>query len=325
MKKTSVFILIAAMLFCMLTGCSVGGMQGGNAGSIKVLMILSNEDTYREMVAQEAGKIAQEQGMQFDLVIGDGTSDAQVKTIKEGVSKGYDVIICNPADAATALQLEIAAGDIPMVFFNSCPEERLLKKGKYVYVGSNEQDAGKFQAEYVLDKLGSKQELNVMILQGEQEHSATNGRTTAVKNALKDSGKKINYIFSDYADWSREKAKNMFDIMLKTGREVDCVICNNDEMALGTIESCKENKIDLASLVILGVDATKDGCEAIENGELSFTGCQSAPGQGRACVEAARALASGEDMSKVEYATDNGLYVYVPFEPVTAQNVTQYK
>ena len=51
MKKTSVFILIAAMLFCMLTGCSVGGMQGGNAGSIKVLMILSNEDTYREMVA----------------------------------------------------------------------------------------------------------------------------------------------------------------------------------------------------------------------------------------------------------------------------------
>lgn len=325
MKKISAFILIAAMLLCMLTGCNVGGIQGGNAGSVKALMILSTEDTFRETVAAEAEKIAQEQGMQLDLVIGDGTSDTQVKTIKEGVSKGYDVIICNPADAATALQLEIAAGDTPMVFFNSCPEERLLKKGKYVYVGSNEQDAGKFQAEYVLDKLGSKQELNVMLIQGEREHSATYGRTTAVKNVLKDSGKKINYIFSDYADWNREKAKNMFDIMLKTGREVDCVICNNDEMALGAIESCKENKIDLASLVILGVDATKDGCEAIENEEMSFTVCQSASGQGRACVDAAKALVSGEDMTKVEYATENGLYVYVPFEPVTKQNVGEYK
>lgn len=325
MKKTSAFILIASMLFCMLTGCNVGGIQGRNAGSVKALMIVSTQDTFRETVAEEAGKVAQEQGMQLDVVIGDGTSDTQVKTIKEGVSKGYDVIICNPADAATALQLEIAAGDTPMVFFNSCPEERLLKKGKYVYVGSNEQDAGKFQAEYVLDKLGSKQELNVMLIQGEQQHSATNGRTSAVKNALKDSGKKINYIFSDYADWSREKAKNMFDIMLKTGRDVDCVITNNDEMALGAIESCKEHEIDPASLVILGVDATKEGCEAIENGEMSFTVCQSAPGQGRACVEAAKALVSGEDMSKVEYATENGLYVYVPFEPVTTQNVAEYK
>ena len=58
---------------------------------------------------------------------------------------------------------------------------------------------------------------------------------------------------------------------------------------------------------------------------MSFTVCQSAPGQGRACVEAAKALVSGEDMSKVEYATEDGLYVYVPFEPVTAQNVADYK
>jgi hypothetical protein len=63
----------------------------------------------------------------------------------------------------------------------------------------------------------------------------------------------------------------------------------------------------------------------IENKEMSFTVCQSAPGQGRACVDAVKALVNGEDLSKVEHAMDNGLYVYVPFEPVTAQTVEQYK
>ncbi len=324
MKKTAVFFLLV-MMTCFLAGCKGGsaGREGG--GDIKALMILSSADTFREMIAKEAVNAAKEQGIQMDLVVGDGTSDTQVKHIEEGVAQGYDVILCNPADTAMALQLEIAAGDVPMVFFNSCPDEKLLKKGKYVYVGSNEEDAGTFQAEYVLDKLASKEELNVMILEGERGHSATYGRTKAVKNVLNASGKKINYIFVDYADWSVDKAKNMFDIVLKTGRTVDCVLSNNDDMALGVIESCKEHKIDPSSILILGVDATEGGCQAIENKEMSFTVCQSAPGQGRACVDAVKALVNGEDLSKVEHAMDNGLYVYVPFEPVTAQTVEQYK
>ncbi len=325
MKKKTAVILILAMMSCLLAGCKVGSFTEGNGDSVKALMILSTEDTYREMVAKEAQDIAKDRGMQLDLVIGDGTSDTQVKTIKDAVAKGYNVIICNPADTATALQLEIAAEDTPMVFFNSCPDERLLKKGQYVYVGSNEQDAGTFQAEYALDKLSGKDTLNVVIIEGENGHSATKGRTSAVKNVLKASGKKINYVFADYADWDKDKAKNLFDIVLKTGRTVDCIICNNDEMALGVIESCKSNKIDPSSFLILGVDATAGGCEAIENGDMGFTVCQSASGQGKACVDAAMALVEGQDLTKVEYAMDNGIYVYVPFEPVSAQNVTEYK
>ena len=44
---------------------------------------------------------------------------------------------------------------------------------------------------------------------------------------------------------------------------MDCVICNNDSMALGVMEACKNSGIDCSTLPILGVDATADGCEAI--------------------------------------------------------------
>mgnify|MGYP002538283215 CR=1 FL=1 len=67
----------------------------------------------------------------------------------------------------------------------------------------------KLQAEYVLDKMASKDEINVVIFKGEKNHSATKGRTEALKTAFKNSGKKVNIVFEDYADWSTDKAAEM--------------------------------------------------------------------------------------------------------------------
>ena len=53
-------------------------------------------------------------------------------------AKDADVIICALCDAGTAQQMEALAGDKPIVFINSCPEEEYLQKNKYVYVGSDE-------------------------------------------------------------------------------------------------------------------------------------------------------------------------------------------
>lgn len=39
------------------------------------------------------------------------------------------------------------------------------------------------------------------------------------------------YVFEDYADFNPERAQSVFSEFLKTGLPVDCVICNNDNMA----------------------------------------------------------------------------------------------
>ena len=84
-----------------------------------------------------------------------------------------------------------------------------------------------------------------------------------------------------------EQAKELFKLFLKTGSEVDCVICNNDTMALGVVEACKEAGIDLNSVPVVGVDATADGCQSIQNGDMAFTVYQSGSGQGSKAVEMA--------------------------------------
>ncbi len=315
-------ILLAVVLFA-LTGCGSDSSVASNK-DIKILLILNQMDSFRGTLVSAARETAEAQGVQFAFKDAEGSIENQVNYLKAAQQEGYDVILCSPVSAETAVELKASAGDIPIVFINSSPDEKQLKEGKYIYAGSDEFVSGQFQAEYVLNKLADRQEINVVLLKGEKVHSATIGRTNGVKQTLEARGKKINYVFEDYGDWDQGLAKHMFEIFLKTGSPVDCVICENDSMALGVIEACKEANIDLNTLPVLGVDATADGCAAIKNGDMAFTVCQSGVGQGRAAVQAAIRFAQGESVDSLEGVSEDGKYVWVPFEKVDSTNVAKY-
>lgn len=287
-------------------------------------MTVSNADTFRQNLMDAAEKQAEKMGAELTTKDAEGSLENQIAQIEEAVKGGYDVILCNPVDVDTALQLQVTAGDLPIVFWNSCPNDEYLKEDKYIFVGSNEEDAGKYQAEYILDKFSGKDSINIAIFEGEKLHSATLGRTNALKAALNDSGKEINYVFDDNADWDTDKAKDEFNLFLKTGQTADAVACNNDSMALGIIQACEGNNISFDDITIVGVDATEEGCAAIEAGKMEFTALQSATGQGEYAVMAAARLAQGRSLKGMKHLDDNGKYVWVPFEKVDDSNVSKY-
>ena len=79
------------------------------------------------------------------------------------------------------------------------------------------------------------------------------------------------------------------------------------------------------TLPILGVDATTEGLDLISQGAMACTIFQPAKGQGEAAVKAAEKLASGQSVASLDGAEHNGLFVWVPFEQVTAENLSQYQ
>lgn len=329
MKKISMICAVLMIMCLCLTAC--GGNAGASGGEttedgkgIKALLTISDgTDAFRATLAAAAQSAAEQSGMELELLDAAGSSEAQMNHIKEATDA--DVIICALCDSSTAQQMEALAGDKPIVFINSCPDEDYLEADHYIYVGSDEAVAGSLQAQYVLDKYASKDTLNIAIIMGESTHSATKGRTQANKATLEASGKNINYVFMDYADWSTEMAENMFDLLLTTGQEIDAVLCNNDSMAVGIVNSAEKNGLDLSQLPVLGVDATADGLAYIEEGKLAGTIFQPAVGQGEAAVSAAIRLVNGSSITSLDGAEENGLYVWVPFEQVTAENVENYK
>ena len=328
--KKFISTMLVTVLCVVLTSCGVSSGGGNvnassvNGKGIKAILTISDaSDAFRSTLAAAAEQAAGQCGMELEVLDAAGSSETQMNHIKQATDA--DVIICALCDSGTAQQMEALAGDKPIVFINSCPDEDYLEANKYVYVGSDEGVAGGLQAEYVLDKFSSKDTLNVAIIKGESTHSATKGRTKANKAVLEASGKTINYVYEDYADWSTEIAENMFDLFLKTKQPIDAVLCNNDSMAIGIVQSMEKNGISFDSVPVLGVDATSDGLASIEAGKLACTIFQPAEGQGKLAVAAAVQLVKGENLSSLEGAEDNNLYAWVSFEQVTKSNVGDYK
>ena len=329
MKKnifTKIISLAAVVILTAFTIAGCGGASSGGSGSttngsgVKVFFSTITLDDFKELVMNSVVEAGKKTGVTVDLGTPCATVDEQVEQIRAAAAKGYNAIICNPVDTDTALQLEIAAGDIPIIFTNSQPGEDHLSPDKYIYVGSYEIDAGMMQAEYVWNKLGKPGSINVVIFQGQPGHPAAINRTKAVKKYFKDNNINANYVFNDTAYWDTEKAAEGFKTFIKTGQPYDCVICNNDSMALGVVQAMQELGIDTSQVPVVGIDATVDGCQSILDGGMQFTVYQSASGQGAACIEAAIALAKQGTIKDVEYVTDDHMYVWVPFSPVDKSN-----
>ena len=90
----------------------------------------------------------------------------------------------------------------------------------------------------------------------------------------------------------------------------------------------KAQGMDPTSIPIVGIDATVDGIQAIKDGTLAMTVFQDPNGQGMGAVMAAKNMIEGTPINQdTDYEVDdeNANIVWVPFEPVTPDNVADYE
>lgn len=267
---------------------------------------------------------------EVELTVFDGRYDALVQQdqFKTMVTQKYNAIIFAPIDVdagAAAVQSAADAG-IPVIGSNTRVNSDLLTS----YVGSDDTISGYMEAKTVLDKIGCKG--NVVILEGPVGQSAQISRLEGNKKALAECPD-VKVLEDQTANWSRAEAQTLMENWLTAHpKQINGVIGQNDEMALGAIEAIKAAGLDVKSFAIAGIDGITDALHAVKAGEMT------------SILQDARAQAQGAldlaifDAKKGDYKPQSDIWttykdtpwndgkekIYnVPWTPVTAENVDQ--
>ncbi len=251
----------------------------------------------------------------IEVIAADGKRDPneQIKQIENFITQGVDAIMIHVIDQSIAPRITKLCLDakIPLVYFNRKPDDAALSAGKVVAVASPEVVAGNLQAEFVAKKLGGKG--NVAILMGSMGTAPQIGRTQGTKDVIaKHPGMKV--IREQTANFARPDAVTVVENWLASGVQIDAIIANNDEMAIGAVLVLEEKKLK-DKVLVTGVDATSDALKFIADKRLDMTVFQNGGAQGRGAVQAALKLINKQSIPT---------FTAIPFEPVSHDNYKKY-
>ncbi|MDO4175016.1 MAG: substrate-binding domain-containing protein [Eubacteriales bacterium] len=344
MKSKRLLALLTAgvMSVGMLAGCgSSSGTSSGSAASSggtgqngTMTLIMSTRDDFLSTLESAALSYAEETG--YKLTSQDAQNDAakQIQYIETAKNGGDAAIIVNPVDSDAAQSLVDAADGTPLVFVNRAPSDyNVLAQDNVAFCGSNETDAGQYQADFLAEyfKAQGKTDIKYILLQGELGQVSQIKRCAGVLDGLEANGINATSVVDLAGKYDRAEAMNKIAPVLTSGQEFDCIISNNDSMALGAVEACEAAGIGPSSIPIVGVDCTVDGAAAISEGKMAMTVYQNPLGQGKGCIEAALNLIDGKAANTdTEFVKDDSgedysdSIIWIPFEPVTADNVADY-
>lgn len=259
----------------------------------------------------------------------------QDKQVKQMIEDGCDVICVNLVDRTAPTKIIDLArkNQVPIVFFNrELVEEDLLRWSKLYYVGADAFQSGMLQGEIAaenvknnpaVDKNGDGS-IQYLVLEGEMGHQDAIVRTEYCINTMLESGihlEKLGYVL---ANWNRLQAQTQVSQMIaRYGDQIELIMSNNDDMALGAIDAYKEEKTDSGKWpLIVGIDATAPGCDAVLSGEMAGTVYNDNRGQAEAMFELVCSIGFQKPMEKYELI--NGKYIRLPYQKVTAENAEEY-
>ncbi len=320
---------IAALLLALcLLPCAQAQAELPKVG----ICIYNAADTFmssvlRQIETEAAGSAAvtsmdsaNDQNLQFDQV-------------QEMLAAGVDALIINPVDRTAAVYLAKLAqrAKVPIVFINREPtQEDLALYGGAYYVGTDPKETGYLCGELVVDWFTAHPEadrngdgvIQYVMLKGEPGHQDAELRTTYTLKAIAEAGFRTEKLAEDTALWERSIGQEKTAGFLATwGERIECVISNNDDMALGAIDALKAAGWFSAGryMPVVGVDATAPALEALRQGSLLGTVLNDAINQGRATWKLVSLLLGKEDITSenLGYAMDTSHRVFIPSQKIT--------
>lgn len=258
-----------------------------------------------------------------------GSQRTQDDQVKELINAGCNVLCVNLVDRADPSEIINLAkeNNIPIIFFNREPvAEDMMRWEMLYYVGADSKQSGVMQGELAVSAIQADKNIDrnkdgkiqYAVLEGEPGHQDAIIRTENAVDTLKNNGIELEKLCCGIANWNRAQAQNrMMHIISQHQNNIELVLANNDDMALGAIDAYKKlNYTESAIPVFFGIDGTDIGLKAVKDLELAGTVYNDKEGQAAAIAELAVAIISKKEITNK--------YTYLPYSKVTSDNVNNF-
>ncbi len=333
--RRNMAIIISGLLLIgfIFSGCTVKESESVQNGV--GVVVAKFDDTWRTSVRNELYKLSQGK-MKIDIWSSDGSQKTENEKVEALIKNKVKVLVINLVETSGADEIIAMAkkADIPVIFFNTEPSSEALKKwNKVYYVGAKGEQSGSMQgsilAGYFKNKPTKDGIVRYVMLKGQAGHPDMAARTEYSVKALQSEGLKLQEVASVNADWERSKAQQQMEQILAAQSNIDCVIANNDDMALGAIDALKEKGYFSGGryIPVVGVDALGSGINALQNGTLLGTVLNDAESQGKAIFELAAVLAEGKlpDKNNIGNSITDEKYIWIDYKIITKENIGDAK
>ena len=341
-KKRRVAVLLSATIgsaVLVLSGCS--GKSDQTEKTLRVGVITYTQDDpfinglTDELKAQLKAMENKERRIIVSTKSGNDDQQEQNEKVEEMIDAGCDVLCINLVDRTAPSRIVRMARneDIPVIFFNREPvREDLMQWEKLYYVGCDAEQSGIMQGEIAEEYIKSHPEVDknqdgkiqYVLLEGEAGHQDAISRTEySVKTLMKNDVvlEKLSY---QLADWNRGQAENRMNRLISQyGKEIELVISNNDEMALGAVEAYRTVGYAREDWpVIFGIDGLEDALKAVKAGEMQGSILNDRVDQAKEMAKMAVKLFEGEDFDQENLK--EGRYYFSEYQKVDSSNIDEY-
>lgn len=334
--------LAAAAL--MVSGCGAGNeADAKKMTNLKIgISIYDQYDTFVSEMVSDLQEFAKEKekewGISITLDVENANNSQMIQNdqMDDFIQDGVDIACINLVDRtdASGIVEKAQANDVPVIFFNrELVEEDLERWEKLYYVGADAFESGKMQGEILVEnckknfsKIDKNKDgvLQYVMLEGEAGHNDSMVRSMSVINEITERGYLVEKLSDEIANWNRDQAANkMKQFIDRFGEEIEVVLANNDDMALGAVDALEAAGYDETEPgwpMVLGIDGTTVGLDAVESGKLLGTVLNDARGQAHGMLELAYSIAAGTELPE-EFTLLDGKYIRLPYQIVTKENL----
>ncbi len=334
-KRALAAVLTVVIAVGMLTGC--GDSKGKSSDRIRIGV--TAYDQYDTFIKGYMGcfkdDIETDDGVTADIYFAAQNQQKQNEQVKKMIEDGCSVICVNLVDRTAPSEIIDMArkSDIPVIFFNrELVKEDLYRWDKMYYVGADAFKSGIMEGEIAttacmtdksIDRNGDGK-IQYVVLEGEVGHQDALVRTEYSVNTMTEKGLVLDKKGYAVANWNRAQAQTKMKSMIESmGNEIEVVLANNDDMALGAIDEYKAEGILRSDWpAFFGIDGTDDGLDAVKSDEMVGTVYNDKEGQAKAMYNLCIALAKGQSTDDLDMI--DGKYIRLPYQKVTAANINTF-